>query len=116
MCVIHPVSEEPGKEDSPCTADIGKGFVEAAGLQPGLGTGRIQASREKGRGKGAKGKTQPRLRALGTGILGASGDIFMAELRGGTKGLEAGAEMRGPQAVLTEGAGCGVTPRRDRRP
>lgn len=116
MCVIHPVSEEPGKEDAPCTAGVGKGFVEAAGLQLGLGMERIQASREKGRGKGAKGKTQQRLRALRTGIPVASGDIFTAELRGGTKGLRAGVEMWGPQAVLTEGAGCGVTLRRDQRP
>lgn len=83
MCDIHQVLEELRMEDSTCTAGVGKGFVEEAGLQLGLRMKRIRASRETSRGKGEKGRAEQRLRALDVGILVASGEIVRAELGGG---------------------------------
>lgn len=82
-CDTYQVLEELQMEDSPCTAGVGKGFVEEAGLQRGLRRKRIQSLKETSRGKGAKGGPEQRLGALDMGILMASGEIFTAELGAG---------------------------------
>lgn len=70
-------------EASAYTGEVGKGFVEEAGLELGLKIKRMQASGDTSRGKGGKGRAEQRLKALDLGILVASGEILMAELEGG---------------------------------